>query len=239
MQIMVYAAMLAGGSGTRMGGTPVPKQFFMLGEYPILIHSIKTFLKDERIQQIWIGANGNWLDLAKEQIQQYIGDEPRIHVVEGGADREETLINTLNGLCSENNISDDDIVLIHDAVRPFATQRIIDDVIKEMEFCEACNTVIPLNDTIVEAVDANIISGMPLRSTLFAGQSPQGFKINTLKKVLSDIDPDVRKALTETTKAFFMKGIPIHTVKGEPYNFKITTPYDLDLAAFLLEKLKK
>jgi len=235
---MIYASMLAGGSGTRLAGTPVPKQFFMLGDYPIFIHAIKTFLKDERIVQIWIGANGSWFDLAVEQIKQYIGEEPRIHIVEGGADREETLHNTLNGICCHNTILDEDIILIHDAVRPFATQRIIDDLIKEMDFCDACNTVVSLNDTVVEAIDGNIITGMPPRSTLFAGQSPQGFKINALIKALASLAPDVRKAMTETTKAFFAQGIPIHTVKGDPLNFKITTPYDLELANFLLKYME-
>ena len=235
---MVYASMLAGGSGTRIAGTPVPKQFMMLGDYPIFIHSINTFLKDERIKQIWIGANGSWFELANEQVKEYIGDEPRIHIVEGGADREETLYNTLNGICSYNAITDEDILLIHDAVRPFATQRIIDELIKEMEFCDACNTVVPLNDTVVEAIDGKIISGMPPRSTLFAGQSPQGFKINALLKALASLDPEVRKTMTETTKAFFAQGLPIHTVRGEHFNFKITTPYDLELANFILKHLQ-
>jgi 2-C-methyl-D-erythritol 4-phosphate cytidylyltransferase len=157
---------------------------------------------------------------------------------EGGADREATLLNTLNAICRNNDIGPDDIVLIHDAVRPFLTGRIIDDVIREMAFCEACNTVVPVNDTIVRSADGKTISGMPARAELFAGQSPQGFKLLALMEAFASLAPEERKQLTETTKVCFMKGISIHIVQGEFFNFKITTPYDWHVARNILEFTK-
>ena len=233
----VYCAVLAGGSGSRMN-SPVPKQFLMLGDAPVFVHSVRTLLKDSRIKQLWIGSNGDWYELAKEQIKDYCGNDARIKLCEGGTDREGTLLNILNGICKENEISDDDIVLIHDAVRPFVTQRIIDDVIAEMAFCSACNTVIPVNDTIVSSENGKSISGIPVRAELFAGQSPQGFKIKALLDAFNTLDAETRAKLTETTKVCFVQGIPIHIVKGEFYNFKITTPYDLQLANFVLDYIK-
>ncbi len=236
----IYAVILAGGSGTRMN-SPTPKQFLMLGDMPVFIHSVKTILKDSRIKQLWIGANGDWYDLAQQQIHEFIGDDERICICEGGADREGTMLNTLNSICTKNIIEKKDIVLIHDAVRPFVTERIINDVINEMDFCHACNTVVPVNDTIVRSSDGKLITGMPLRSELYAGQSPQGFNINALMNAFATLDKEERKQLTETTKVCFLKDIAIHIVNGEYYNFKITTPYDLYVANSIvgfIDKLK-
>ena len=129
----VYAVILAGGSGTRMN-TPMPKQFLMLGDTPVFIHAARKLLADARIKQLWIGANGDWYGLARQQIDEHIGEDGRVMICEGGADREGTLLNTLRAICGHNAVGPDDIVLIHDSVRPFVTGRIIDDVIREMEF---------------------------------------------------------------------------------------------------------
>ncbi|MDR0531347.1 MAG: 2-C-methyl-D-erythritol 4-phosphate cytidylyltransferase [Oscillospiraceae bacterium] len=231
----VYAVILAGGSGRRMN-TPTPKQFMMLGGAPVWIHSARKLLGNARVSQLWIGANGDWFDLARQQAEEYMGSG-RVMLCEGGADREETLLNTLNAICGHNNVGPDDIVLIHDSVRPFLTGRIIDDVIREMAFCDACNTVVPVNDTVVQSADGKTICGMPVRSELFAGQSPQGFRLQTLLEAFRGLSPAERKQLTETTKVCFMKEISIHIVRGEFFNFKITTPYDWRVAETMLDLL--
>ncbi len=217
-----------------MMNSPTPKQFLMLGDMPVFIHSVKKLLSDKRVKQLWIGANGDWFELAKAQLSEYVGDDSRVKMCEGGADREGTMLNTLNAIRTNNEIGDDDVVLIHDAVRPFVTTRIIADVIDEMEICDACNTVVPVNDTIVKSSDGKVIDGMPVRKELFAGQSPQGFKINKLLNAFDSLNSEERKQLTETTKVCFLKGIDIHIVHGEFFNFKITTPYDLRVAESIL-----
>jgi len=233
----VYALILAGGSGTRMN-TPLPKQFMLLGDAPVFIHSARKFLADARVKQLWIGANGDWYELARQQIEEHIGNDDRVRMCEGGADREETLLNTLGAVCGQNEVGPDDIALIHDSVRPFMTQRIIDDVISALSCCDACNTVVPVNDTIVQSADGKTISGMPNRGELFAGQSPQGFRILTLLQAFASLDPAERRLLTDTTRVCFVKGISVHIVRGEFYNFKITTPYDWHVAQTILDWLK-
>jgi len=234
----VYAVILAGGSGTRMH-SPMPKQFLMLGDAPVFVHSARKLLADARVKQLWIGANGDWYDLARQQVEEFLGGDSRVMLCEGGADREETLLNTLSAVCRTNQIGPEDIVLIHDSVRPFVTARIIDNVICEMAFCHACNTVVPVNDTIVQSADGNTISGMPARVELFAGQSPQGFRILSLLEAFASLTPEERKQLTETTKVCFMKNISIHIVRGEFFNFKITTPYDWRVAQNILDYLEQ
>ena len=232
----VYAVILAGGSGSRMN-SPVPKQFLMLGDAPVFIHSARKLLGDPRVKQLWIGANGDWYDLARQQIAEYLEDDGRVMMCEGGADREGTLLNTLDAIRAHNEVGPEDIVLIHDSVRPFFTRRIIDDVIREMDRCDACNTVVPVNDTIVQSADGKIISGMPARGELFAGQSPQGFKIRPLLDAFASLTPEERTQLTETTKVCFFKGVAIHIVMGEFFNFKITTQHDWRVAQSILDLL--
>ncbi|MCL2299172.1 MAG: 2-C-methyl-D-erythritol 4-phosphate cytidylyltransferase [Firmicutes bacterium] len=232
----VYAVILAGGAGTRIN-SPTPKQFLLLGDAPVFVHGARKLLADARVKQLWIGANGDWYDLARQQIEEFI-PSARVNLCEGGADREATLLNTLNAICEHNDIGPDDVVLIHDAVRPFVTERIIGDVIREMERCDACNTVVPVNDTVVQSADGKTISGMPARSELFAGQSPQGFRLVTLMEAFRNLSPEERQRLTETTKVCFMKNIAIHIVRGEFFNFKITTPYDWHVAQSILEFTK-
>ena len=231
----VYAVILAGGSGTRLNA-PLPKQFLMLGDAPVFIHSARQLLADARVKQLWVGANGDWYELARQQIDEYLPGA-RVKMCEGGADREGTLLNTLGAICAYNEVGPEDIALIHDSVRPFVTGRIISDVIREMDACDACNTVVPVNDTIVQSADGQAISGMPARGELFAGQSPQGFKIKPLLAAFASLTPEERRQLTETTKVCFMKNIPVHMVRGEFYNFKITTPYDWHVAQNMLEWL--
>ena len=230
----IYGVILAGGSGTRMGSA-MPKQFLSLGGVPIFIHSVRTLLSEPRVREVWIGSNGDWLTVATEQVREFCGDDPRIHLCEGGADREGTLLNTLSAITAAHEIDEGDAVLIHDAVRPFATRRIIRDVIAELQTCDVCNTVIPVNDTIVQSADGKRISAMPRRSELFAGQSPQGFRILPLLRAFENLDAESRRQLTETTMVCFKSGMPIHIVRGEFFNFKITTPYDLEVASHILD----
>jgi len=219
--------------------SPIPKQFLMLGDAPVFIHGVRTLLAEPQIKELWVGSNGDWYSLAEEQIHAFLKDDGRVRLCEGGTDREGTLMNILAAICRENEIGEDDIVLIHDAVRPFVTGRIIRDLIKEMAFCEACNTVIPVNDTIIRSINGTEVADIPARSELFAGQSPQGFRIKTLLNAFRNLDADTRSKLTETTKACFVQGIPVHIVRGELYNFKITSQFDFQLAEYVCRHLNE
>ncbi len=238
---MIYAAVLAGGLGTRMSSV-IPKQFLQLGDYPIFIHSLVRLLDEDEIEQVWLGVNADWVDLALEQIQEYIGDNPRLKITTGGATREDTLMNIISSIEADNGITDDDVIITHDSVRPFATPRLIKEVIEKMKTCDACNTIMPVNDTIVQMIDGETIDNVPLRKTMFAGQSPQGFRINALRRAFDSLNDEERLTLTETTKVCMLRDIPIHFVLGDFFNFKITTDYDYKVAQsvldFVNEKIK-
>ncbi len=124
---MIYAEILAGGKGTRMGNTEMPKQFLMLGNKPIFIHTVEQFLMNKRIEKILICCPEQWVSYTKDTLKKYISDSTKVIVVKGGETRNDTILNGCHFIEKNYGIQDDDIILTHDAVRPFLTQRIIDD----------------------------------------------------------------------------------------------------------------
>ena len=226
---MIYAAILAGGLGKRMNSA-IPKQFLPLGGSPIFIHSIRRFLQQEEIAQVYLGIPADWVDVAQEQITKYLGDEPRFHTALGGENREDTLMNIIGKIKADYGVGDADIILVHDSVRPFVTPRLLRAVMEKMCVCKACNTVVPAVNTIVRSQDGIEIDDVPLRSHMYAGQSPQGFHIKTLLEAYASLSAEEKQTLTETTRICMMRGIPVHFVQGEVFNFKITTEYDYQMA---------
>lgn len=233
---MNFGGILAGGKGTRMGKTDLPKQFLMLGEKPIIIHTIEQFLVSPAIDEIVVGVPENWIDYTKDIIEKYCKDD-RIHVIQGGKNRNGTIMNICKYIC-ENFKDKDNIIVTHDAVRPFVTQRIIKENVEICKKIGAADTVISASDTIVESKDGEIISNIPIRSQMYQGQTPQSFNVEEFIKQYESLTEDEKEILTDATKTYVLKGKKVGLVAGEPYNMKITTKYDLKLAKLMLNNLK-
>lgn len=227
---MIYAEILAGGKGTRMGNTEKPKQFLMIADKPVLIHTIEQFILNSRINKIIVCCPEEWINYTKDIIKKYIIDDTMIDVVIGGSDRNETIINGCNHIEKEYGLTSDDIIITHDAVRPFISQRIINDNIEAMKTCDATDTVIPATDTIVSSLDGENLNEIPNRANLYQGQTPQSFKIIELMNLYNNLTEDEKKILTDACKIYVIKGKNVKIVMGEVYNMKITTRYDIKLA---------
>lgn len=233
---MNFGGILAGGKGTRMGKTDLPKQFLMLGEKPIIIHTIEQFLISPAIDEIVVGVPENWIDYTKDIIEKYCKDD-RIHVIQGGKNRNGTIMNICKYIC-ENFRDEKNIIVTHDAVRPFVTQRIIKENVEICKKIGAADTVISASDTIVESKDGEIISNIPIRSQMYQGQTPQSFNVEEFIKQYESLTEEEKEILTDATKTYVLKGKKVGLVTGEPYNMKITTKYDLKLANLMLNNLK-
>ena len=231
---MIYAEVLAGGKGTRMGNTELPKQFLMLGKKPVVIHTLEQFLMNERIDKVLICCPEAWMSYTKDIIRKYLGKNERIVVVKGGETRNDTILNGCKYIEENFGLNDDDIILTHDAVRPFLNQRIINDNIDMTFKYGAVDTVVEAFDTIVHSVDGKIITDIPVRSEMYQGQTPQSFNIKLLMKFFDSLTEEEKDILTDACKALVLKGTDVHLVKGEVYNIKITTQYDLKVANGLI-----
>lgn len=232
---MIYAAILAGGKGTRMGNVPMPKQFLLLNEKPIIIHTIEKFILNNQFEQIIIGTPKEWLNYTNDILQKYNVDLPKISVVEGGSDRNGTIMNIIEHIEDNYSLDDNDILVTHDAVRPFLTHRIIQDNIEQGQIHSAVDTVIPAIDTIVESEDSEFISHIPRRDFMYQGQTPQTFNIRKLKELYNELTEEEKHILTDACKIFSLKGESVKLVDGEIFNIKVTTPYDLKVANAIIQ----
>lgn len=231
---MIFAVILAGGTGSRMGSADMPKQFLEIKGKPILNHTVEKFLPNPAFEKIIILSPKAWIGHTKEIIRKYTGSSDRIAIIEGGKTRNETIMNAIAYIDREYTLDDDTVIVTHDSVRPFVTHRIIEENIKAAEEYGACDTVVPATDTIVEG-DGQQISSIPDRSRMYQGQTPQSFKAKLLRDTYMSLSEDEKAILTDAAKILVIKGMDVKLVRGETYNIKITYPYDLRIARSLLE----
>lgn len=230
---MIYAQLLAGGKGTRMGNVKMPKQFLMLNDKPIIIHTLEKFILESRFDVILVSCPQEWIEHTKSIINRFINDS-RVVVIVGGAERNETLMNGIAYIEENFGVNDDDVLITHDAVRPFITKRIIDDNIEMVKKHTAVDTVIPAIDTIVKGTE-DAITEIPVRELMFQGQTPQSFNIKVLEKCYKALSEDEKVILSDSCKICLLAGEKVKMVRGENFNIKITTPYDLKIANATVE----
>ncbi len=231
---MIYGEILAGGSGTRMGNTEMPKQFLMLGDRPIIIHTIEQFLINESFSKIIVCCPKEWISHAEDLLEKYNIDTDRVDITAGGTTRNETIINGCKLIEEKYGLTDKDIIVTHDAVRPFVNQRILDDNIKLAKKFDAVDTVVPAIDTIVYSKDGKLITEIPDRKECYQGQTPQTFNIKKLMELFESLTKKEKEILTDGCKIFSLKGENVGLVDGEIYNIKLTTLYDLKIARAII-----
>ena len=232
---MIFAVILAGGIGSRMGGADTPKQFLMLGSKPVIIHTIEKFIIASEIDKIIVLTPKNFINHTKDLINKYIEDCEDIIVIEGGKTRNDTLMNSINFIEDNFGIDDESLIITHDSVRPFVTLRIIQDNINAARKYGACDTVIPATDTIVESINSTTIESIPVRDYYYQGQTPQSFNIQKLFNLINSLSEAESNILTDACKIFTLKDEDVYLVNGEVTNIKITYSYDLKLANTILE----
>mgnify|MGYP000378832776 CR=1 FL=1 len=230
---MIFGAILAGGTGTRMG-IDKPKQFLMLGEKPIIIHTIEKFLLCEKIDQVYVGIHPDWIDHAQDLIEKYIKIDKKVILVPGGKDRNSTIFNIVDAIEERFGESEEHIIVTHDSVRPFVTLRIIEENIAAAVEFGACDTVIGAVDTIVVSEDGKMITEIPDRKKMFQGQTPQSFRMSMIKKLYYDLTDAEKSILTDACKICVVRNVPVKLVRGEVSNLKITTIDDMKMAKAMI-----
>ncbi|EAD5473894.1 2-C-methyl-D-erythritol 4-phosphate cytidylyltransferase [Listeria monocytogenes] len=232
---MIYAEILAGGKGTRMGNFNMPKQYLPLKGKPIIVHTIEKFILNDRFEKIIIATPKDWINHTQDIIKKYIFDS-RVIVIEGGTDRNETIMNGIRYVEKEFGLNEDDIIVTHDAVRPFITHRIIEENIDMALEFGSVDTVIPAVDTIVESTNHDFITDIPVRGNIYQGQTPQSFNMKTIQKHYNNLTDDEKQILTDACKICLLAGEKVKLVNGGISNIKITTPYDLKVANAIVQE---
>lgn len=233
---MIYAAVLAGGSGLRMGGE-LPKQFLSVGGRPIIIRSIDAFCESELVDRIYVAVSADYLEYTRNLISEFCPDV-NAEVVQGGNNRNGTLYNVLKDIKSKG-MNEDDIILTHDAVRPFISTRIIRDNIDAVRKYGACNTVVPAVDTMVRSIDGEFICDIPARSELFHGQTPQSFNVQLLFEQYENLSEDEFETYTDACSILIKNGRKVYLVTGDRNNIKLTYPEDMEKAESIVRERNK
>ena len=232
---MIFAAMLAGGIGTRMG-LDKPKQFEKVGGKPILIHSTETFLNVTEIDKVIVSSPKDYINQTKELINHYLPNNERVVVIQGGKTRNDTILNSIEYV--KNNYEFDDHILItHDAARIFVSEDLVKKSIENVKNHDAASPVIPAVDVIFESKKEGQLTDIPLRKNLVHSQTPQSFKINRFMEIYNDLNEQEISKLDEAMMLFYLRDGDIKLFDGESANFKITRNIDLKIAeAYLFEK---
>jgi len=230
--MQVFVILPAAGLGTRMAG-PQPKQFLALDGVPILIHSLRAFASVPRVTAIYVAVRKPEMERVQAQIAEY-GFTGKVHVVEGGDSRQESVSHAMAALAAEP----DDIILVHDAVRPLIDAATIERTIDAVIEHGAAIVGLPAVDTIKQvertAHGALITSTIP-REFIVLAQTPQGFRFGLLQRAFAEAIAD---GFVGTDEASLVEraGLPVAVVHGSQINLKITQPGDLELAEFYLRQ---
>ena len=144
-------------------------------------------------------------------------------------------MNIIEHIRNNYSITDDDVIVTHDAVRPFLTQRIIKENIQAAVEHGAVDTVIEAIDTIVMSKDKEHIHSIPVRNEMYQGQTPQSFNIKLLQESYDALSNAQKEILSDACKIIVESGHPVKLVRGELYNIKVTTPYDLKVANAIIQ----
>lgn len=219
----------AAGVGSRFKSA-IPKQMHAIGGDPILVRTIRTACEVANVGSISIGMKGD-VDQWYVWLRGHGITDRRVQVYEGAEERQFTVLKGLEHW-SMNNASEDGIVLVHDAVRPLATVALWERVALAAEEFGAAIPVLPIADTVKRVADGLVESTVD-RSRLVRVQTPQGFQRSVLRAAYEEAIRD-GVSVTDCSSVVERVGVRVHLVDGDETNFKITTPYDLSVAEFVV-----
>lgn len=234
-RLRTVAVVLAGGTGARVG-LSIPKQLIKVAGKTILEHTLDVFQDASEIDDILLLMNAEHLADARRIAAGY----PKVsHVLTGGATRNETTQTALSALeALDGTGADDDCwVLFHDAVRPLLDHRIISDCVAALEHFDAVDVAIPSADTIVTVDEQERIVDVPDRARLRRGQTPQAFRLSTIRAAyrLAWQDPSFTATDDVSVVLRYLPDVPITVVPGSEQNMKVTHPIDIFLADKLFQ----
>lgn len=221
-----YIIVVAGGKGLRMGGE-VPKQFQVIGNKPVLMVTLERLHAIDPAMQLVLVLPAEQFDLWKEMCRQYEFAVPLL-LTQGGATRFHSV---QNGLAQVDDI-DEALVGVHDGVRPFVSQRVIDDCFREAWIHGAAIPMIDLQDSLRHIVGADGVTEVVPRDRYRLVQTPQVFKLSVLRKAY---EQRFVETFTDDASVVEASGKDVVAVEGNRENIKLTTPFDMLVARTLME----
>lgn len=219
----------AAGMGKRMGAS-INKQYLQLGGLPVVARTISVFEQSPLIDAIYLVIPADEVPYCQKHVVEACGFRKIAAIVPGGRERQNSVMNGLKAM--REHVSDDDVVLIHDGVRPLVTEDMLRQSVSTASLHDGALVAVPVKDTI-KTVHGDIVTGTPTRETLWQAQTPQSFRFGKIFRAHLSAESDGFSG-TDDASLIERTGGEVHIIRGNYRNIKITTPEDLILAeAFL------
>lgn len=220
---MNIGLVFAGGSGQRMRNSAKPKQFLELYGKPIIIYTLEVFENHPEIDCVVVPCIAGWEDYLQRLLDKF-GLKKVKKILTGGKDTQESKMIALRYL--QTFCKDDDIVLLHDAVRPLVTEKLITDNIASVRKYGNGITAVPFTETAIVSKDGEKIDGTIIRNTMFIAKAPQSFYFKDVLNAHEKGESMPYTITIDTCSLMTELGVEMHIVPCETTNIKITTPED-------------
>lgn len=218
------AVLLSGGVGNRMN-LDVPKQYVLVGGKPVFYYSINSLLRNSRTDAIVVVISKEWRSFVEPYIDTKLFNKV-ILFADPGETRQLSIFNALKVIKSAG-FDDDSIVLIHEAARPMTKQVLIDECYDACLDVDCVVPVMPVKNTLYSSRDGRMIDSLIDRSTVWSGQAPEAFRFGKYYRAHLETPLDILLSFNGGTELAFHCGLSCRLIKGDPFNFKITTQEDL------------
>ena len=229
---MNIAIILAGGTGSRLGGD-MPKQFLELSGQMMILHSMRAFAESEYVGNIQIVADKAYRekieDAMFEDTDSPIG-EKFLGFSDPGENRQLSIYNSMKDIGDMLGKETIDGIIIHDAARPFVTKETVDECLLALDQHDGAMPVIPMNDTVYFSRSGQKVDELLNRNHIYAGQAPEAFWYDKYLKANEDLLPDKILMIKGSTEVAIMAGMDVAMIPGDQRNFKITTKEDMERA---------
>ena len=224
----------AAGMGRRMGAS-INKQYLVLDGLPIVARTIAVFEASPLIDSIYLVIPSDEIPYCQEQIVTAFGFKKVVAIIAGGTERQHSVLNGL--VAMKEHTSPDDIVLVHDGVRPLISELLLQESIAMARLHDGALVAVPVKDTIKSVCDG-IVQNTPPRSSLWQAQTPQTFRFGKILAAHLSAQADGYVG-TDDASLIERTGGSVHVIEGSYRNIKITTPEDLILAAAFLSEAER
>lgn len=233
---MDIGILLAAGLGSRVKSS-VPKQFKPLCGQPMLIRSLLCLTDVQELATIYIAVSEQWHEMATRMVAEAgIPDwQNRIHMVIGGTSRLDSLRNTFLAALSDGVVDDHSVMVVHDAARPFTTQKTMHLALDSARLYGASAAIVPVHDTLLNVHEQMIISILD-RTNIYRGFSPAGANMRLWDECYLALTDVERSQITCTIQCMLMKGHQAFSFQDDDFNIKITTPWDIAVAETFLRQ---
>ena len=232
---MTIALIFAGGTGQRMNSRTLPKQFLELHGKPIIIYTLEQFDNHPQVDGIVVVCIDGWHEYLRKLLRKFDIEKVRA-IVSGGATGQESIF---KGLCKLTELyGDNDIVMIHDGVRPLVDAETITGNIACVKMCGSAITVAPPVETVTvnDEIDTNMVGNIIDRNNCRMAKAPQSFRLKDIYEAHIRAHQDGKQDFIDSATLMRYYGYDLYTVEGKPTNIKITTPTDYYLFRAIVDE---